>query len=110
MTEQQKLALAEHLAEKVCGWRLEGDTYFMPSGGTWRAYNWEPLDDARHTEVVMRAWNKQGGLLCISVNPLGSTVFAYPAGEEYHGLGESSDWREAVCLAIGRASGWIKEE
>ncbi|MEN6534242.1 MAG: hypothetical protein ABFD89_11310 [Bryobacteraceae bacterium] len=115
MTDAQKQRLAEHLATKVCGWRLEGDQWQMPNGGTWPVCQWDPLGDARHTEVVMREWKKQGGELNINLGIGPVTCMAFSRAGNFgprivQSTDNITDWREAVCLAIGRASGFVGEE
>ena len=112
MTNADKQSLTGHLAEKVCG-RHEEQMYWCGATGdrVISVHVFEPLTDPRDTELVMAAWRDQGGEVSIVVSKPRVFCSAYTASA--YARIENSEmikpWTEAVCLAIGRASGWEGE-
>jgi len=101
-------ALTDHLAEKVCGWTKIDDnppTWSMPPGTLCRQH-FDPLHDPRDTSIVMEAWRKQDGTIDLHVGDDGNMAAAESKENHSGSCFLDVPWTEAVCGAIGKASGW----
>lgn len=114
MTPDQAASLTAHLAEKVCGWpRVDADppSWCIMPGGFYRD-DFAPFTDPRDTALVMDAWNNGDDTrqLVISTNTGRRGQWVVWAAEHRNSRQYTAEvrgtWTEAVCEAIGRASGW----
>jgi hypothetical protein len=116
MTPREQ-TLTDHLAEKVCGWTVQRETllygcslvlYRKPDGELAVPSPFDPLHDPRDTSLVMEAWRQEEHTLVLDLDNASKQYTAIADYDESHEeLGEPSEsWTEAVCEAIGKASGW----
>lgn len=102
MTERER-ALTAHLAV-VCGWPVGNYSNASRELATSKLLGFDPIYDPRDTSIVMEAWRKQGKSLRMYITGNSFSADCYP---HFHSYGPS--WTEAVCEAIGRASGYDGE-
>lgn len=121
MNTETAQSLIAHLAQHVCGWTRKGHLWRTADGKAINAYSFNPLCYDKDAEVVKQAYLSRPivvrtppveevryyGMRQLRIKTDHSGVVV-EAGDGYMEFSP----REciAVCIAIGRATGWSKED
>lgn len=111
MTDAEKQAITEHLAERVMGWERAVTPWIY-----WLTHDdppsirdsssFDPLFNTRDCSQVMAAWRSQGGELEIIIAKRTITARASTRSGVEHEATSDDSWTEPVCRVIASASGW----